>query len=137
MSEELKPAFTLIARRKDMISVFIAGPIRGKDTFVLKANTERAREVAWRLMKNGFAVYCPHLEPLEWSMEILAGRGPVILEHCFYWLAKCDAVLLLPGYKKSEGAMMEHSEAIRLGKQLYTDVDFAIKQLKAWDERIY
>ena len=71
------------------------------------------------VMAGGYTVICPHTNtawmdgvPREWFLE-----GDLKI------LAKCDAVVLLPGYAKSEGTMGEIKFAIENDIPVFENID--------------
>lgn len=96
--------------------VHIAGPIAGGDRF---RNVGEAMAVAAKLISYGYIVYCPHLccflhmiypLPYETWMELSLA-----------WLAKCDAMIRLPG--ESPGADREEEYCRRHGIPVFYSVE--------------
>lgn len=88
--------------------VYIAGPYTQGDVAV---NVRNAMGAADAVEAVGYAAYVPHLchfrhlhypQPYEYWMQ-----------QSLSWLAKCDALVLLPG--PSAGGAREVVEAVRLG----------------------
>ena len=96
--------------------VYIAGPYRGPRAIDIEHNACRARLVAASVVAAGGIPLVPHanslhfddLAPAEWWLE-------ATLE----MLRRCDAVVVLPGWKHSEGTKGEIAEAERLGMPVY------------------
>lgn len=92
--------------------LYIAGPFRAANAWLVEQNVRRAEEAALRAAELGWVPLCPH------SMTRFFD-GTLTDE---YWLAatlellrRCDAILMLPGWQGSAGARAEHAEAVRLG----------------------
>ena len=111
--------------------VYVAGPYRGKSRFRLVRffqvlrNIWRARRVAMMLWEKGFVAVCPHLNtflmdnvcPQEWFLE-----GDLEI------LAKCDAVVVLPRYHESTGALGE----IRFAQEHRIPVFYSVADCVGW-----
>ena len=88
--------------------IYVAGPYTSPDPAV---NVRRAIDVADQLANAGYAPYVPHLSHFWHFIH------PHDYEHwmtlAFSWIAKCDALVRLPG--ESLGSDREVAEARRLG----------------------
>ncbi|MFA6046843.1 MAG: DUF4406 domain-containing protein [Phycisphaerales bacterium] len=95
--------------------IYIAGPYTGGDVAV---NVGKAVGVGDALAESGAVPFIPHLShfwhllwPHEWEFWLTQDLA---------WLAKCDALLRLPG--ASPGAEREIAEAERLGLPVFRTV---------------
>ncbi len=72
-------------------------------------------------MKKGYAVFCPHTMTSQIDKECNDDKV-LTWEHYLaqdiYWLSKCDAIHLLPGWRGSKGASIEHLVAKGLGLEI-------------------
>ncbi|MBO1336463.1 DUF4406 domain-containing protein [Streptomyces sp. VRA16 Mangrove soil] len=121
--------------------VLLAGPYRsgtGGDPEAMAANLARLEEAAWPVFAAG------HIPMIgEWvALPVLrsAGAGPTdpLAEQVLYptaerLLARCDAVLRLPG--ASAGADADVATALRRGLPVYHDVAEIPRRVPAADER--
>jgi len=85
--------------------VYISGAYRSKFGINgIAENIWKARKVALKYWKLGFAVICPHL-----NTAFLDGSCPdqVWLKGDLEMLKRCDIIVMLKGYKKSSGALEE------------------------------
>ena len=89
--------------------VYIAGPYRDpRGTAYVEDNIRAAEAVARQLWACGLAVICPHTNtrhfdgvcPDDWFL-----KGDLTM------LARCDTIVMLPGWEKSDGAKDELSYA--------------------------
>lgn len=100
-----------------MRSVFVSGPYTAETREERDENIYRAECVAQRLARDGYAVFCPHTQTLGWEDKTdLPYR--YYLTNSLYWLAKCDEVVMLPGWQESHGAQIEHTVAGALGLEI-------------------
>ena len=90
--------------------VCISGKYDGKTQEIIKQNIEVARMVAIELWKMGYAVVCPHLNTGGMDNEGVPYK--MLVKGYTEILTRCDAIILLPGWKDSKGAVMERQVAI-------------------------
>ena len=95
-----------------MTLVYIAGPFRAPNSWLMEQNIRRAEEyalIAWRM---GAAVICPHT-----NTRFFQGAAPdnVWLEGDLEMVMRCDVVFAIPGWKDSEGAKEEVRTALAMG----------------------
>jgi nucleoside 2-deoxyribosyltransferase len=102
--------------------IYIAGPIRAKTLALEKANIERARDACADLILIGHAPFCPHTHTENFGRLYPAITYEDYMRMDLQWLDLCDAVLMLPGWKQSQGAKLEYLYAAKLGLPIYTDV---------------
>ncbi len=104
--------------------VFISGPYQGQshdgDSYLeIEDNINEARHVAVYLAKKGLGFFCPHLNSAHF--EVMAPEATVD-----YWydmdisiLRGCDAIVLLPTWQSSKGAIAELEEAGKIGLSIF------------------
>lgn len=94
--------------------VYVSGPYRGD----VKANIETASQVAAQLWEIGHAVICPHANTAHFEERCTATwedyiRGDLNM------ITRCDALVMLPNWQESPGAVVEHGYATGLGVPIY------------------
>jgi hypothetical protein len=101
--------------------VYVAGPYRAGTRWDEEQNCRRAESAAREIVGLGLYPVCPHANTRPYF------SNPAI--PAAFWLGatlelmrRCDAVLLLPGWAGSEGAVAEREEAERLGIPVFCDL---------------
>jgi hypothetical protein len=93
--------------------IYIAGPYRSKWGLPGRIiNIIKARRWAKLYWRCGYAVICPHS-----NSALMDGVVPDILflNGGLEILKKCDMVVMIPGWEKSEGAIKEREFALKVG----------------------
>ena len=105
---------------------YLAGPYRG----AVRHNIREAETWAARCAARGIFYICPHMNSAFMSEGEYPDAPPE------FWrdmdtiiLAKCERVLLLPGWENSEGAQEERALAERRGIRVYEIEPY----LEMWD----
>lgn len=83
---------------------YVAGPYRADTIYGVAQNIQKARDVALRLWKLGYAAICPHSNTAFFDG---ACDDSVWLSGDLEILRRCDFVVVLDGWEKSEGATKE------------------------------
>ncbi len=84
--------------------IYLAGPFRGKDHWVIWQNVNHAAALALDVWKAGYACVCPHMNTFCFQD---AAPDHVWLDGDLAILAKCDALLLTDNWERSTGARAE------------------------------
>lgn len=86
------------------MKVYIAGPMTGLPDF----NRDAFRKQHVSLMNEGHIVLCPAILPNGLSQH-------EYMDICFAMVRAADAIFMLRGWEKSDGAVAEHALAKKLG----------------------
>lgn len=100
--------------------VYIAGPFRSNSAWGVEQNIRRAEETALRVWLSGAAAICPHANTRFYSGvadDELWLKGDIAI------LSRCDAVVLVPGWESSSGAMDERAFAERHNIPVFETVE--------------
>jgi len=144
--EDLEPSrltsFVIPAYRRVIKTVYIAGPLTPASTTQNHAieylvNIRNMVSAGRRLFMAGLYPFVPAFDFLffmlpptdsSWEEGPLEISGPQIKEYSMEWLRRCDAVLFLPGWSKSQGAIAEYFEAKSLGIPTFFDIEDLLKE---------
>jgi hypothetical protein len=107
--------------------VYIAGKYRADTAWQVQGNIRAAQEQALVVWKMGAVALCPHSNTGQFEGEC---EDSVWLEGDLELLRRCDAVLLLDGWRESRGASAEHQAALKLGLPCFE----VLGRLKRWVE---
>ncbi len=114
--------------------VYIAGPFRGRNQFETERNVRHAEETGLEVAGLGGAPVIVH-SMYRVFQDTLPDK--VWTESAMAILARCDAMLLLVGWRKSIGSIIERDEAIRLQLPIFDvsqddDLRIVWYTLKTW-----
>jgi len=109
--------------------VYIAGPYRADTENGVHENIEAARKVAVEVWKLGAVAVCPQL-----NSAYMCGVVPVerFLEGGLELVRRCDAVMLLRGWRGSIGSQSEFNLSVRLRIPQFDEGDLRNGALKRW-----
>ena len=107
--------------------VYVAGPFRGPNAWVIEENIRRAERLALDVWRLGYACICPHT-----NTRFFQGAAPddVWLNGDLELLKRCDAVVLTEDWGRSSGARAEVDVARSLGIPVFN----TIEELALWPE---
>ena len=109
--------------------IYIAGKYTAPDQKTRKKNIKNAEETAKAVWKRGMAAICPHLNTKNWDNLLDTEE---FLEGYFSIVKKCDAVLMLNGWKDSTGAEAEHWLATTYNVPVF----YSVNELDSWNRMI-
>lgn len=98
--------------------VYISGPYSPTPTSSIENHIATARRVAIEMWEGGYTTICPHLNTAHFEKDCKCDYDAYILGDLEI-LARCDAVVLLPGWRESVGAQEEASFAHEHGIPVY------------------
>lgn len=90
--------------KDEMIVIYLAGALRGKNKREKKRNMRRAKRWAERLWRMGFAVYSPHLNS-GWLDT--PETDPHVIPANIQLMLMCDITVVMPNWENSIGTKEE------------------------------
>jgi len=95
--------------------LYISGPFSDPDPIHgIERNITRASEIALEAWRKGWAVICPHKNTSGFQHTEIPWE--TWMEGDIEIVRRCDAILMIPGWLNSRGAMLERMEARNAGK---------------------
>ena len=95
-----------------MKRIYIAGPVSGR-TF--KTNNQQFRDAEIALNDRGYQAVNPFSQMRNIDKNPSHEQA---MKHCLHWLTDCDGIALLPGWRESAGALLEHTVAYECGLEV-------------------
>lgn len=89
--------------------IYLASSIRPKGDQTLRGNIDNAKRIALELWKKGYTVFCPAANtdlPSEAAHDLNL-PDERWLNADLYFLSKCDAMVIAPGWEESIGVAGE------------------------------
>lgn len=109
-----------ISRFSRRLLVYLSGKYRDVDEHSVDKNIQRAKEIAVKLWKMGFAVICPHANSQHMGHNgDTRGEVNAFLEGDMVMVERSDLVVMLDNWENSEGAKLERRLAMQLGIPVY------------------
>ena len=96
-----------------MKKVYIIGKYSDNNVIDVLKNIREGIKVSARLLKLGYAPFCPWLDHQFLFYENISLKE--FYEYSLKWLEVSDLVLVLPNYKTSGGSLAEIKKAKELG----------------------
>lgn len=109
---------------------YVAGPYRAKTIYGITQNIEKAKKLAVKLWKKGYAVICPHANS---ALMDGACDDSAFLDGGLELVRRSDFIVLVDGWKDSTGTLKEIELANELGIPVYHEEDIVainLSQLK-------
>ena len=102
--------------------IYVAGRYRGKSPEAVQLNVQASRQVGVVCAERGWMPVTPCV--MTAGFENLTDNDDEFwLESTLELMLRCDAVVMAPGWLKSEGATNEYNEAKLAGIAVYEVVD--------------
>lgn len=113
--------------------IYIAGRYTGhthdyRSYFEIHRHITDALEAARQLAYLGYGFFCPHAHSAHFEVIAPEVKPTYWYELDNKFLAACDAILMLPDWEKSKGAVAERELAISLGMPVFYDLQEMVEK---------
>lgn len=105
--------------------VYVAGKYRGANNWEIKCNVHESAKLALEVWRLGAVAISPHLNTSDFQYTL---PDHVWLDGDLEILSRCDAVLLIQGWHKSQGTRAEVEFAISRRIPVFKD----LWQIEQW-----
>ena len=109
--------------------VYVAGPFRGATRWEVVQNVRRAELVALGVAMAGAMPLCPHTNTANFDGLITSRFW---LDGTMEMLRRCDAVILVEGWRDSAGTCAEIQEAHQLKIPVFVEGPGGMAELRRW-----
>lgn len=106
---------------KSLEVVYVAGPFSSPIPAQQSLNIHDAVRFGQKVRAQGFIPLVPHVAILPTGTT--EADYEAALAECFELLSRCDALVLMPTWRKSPGAMREREFAEQLGLPIFAGLD--------------
>jgi len=107
--------------------VYVAGPYRASTAWGVECNIVAARKLGAKVAQAGAYPVIPHSNTAHFDG---LGTDELWLGGTLELMRRCDAVIFMPDWQRSRGAVEEHTEAKRRGLRCF----FTVDELRHWLE---
>jgi len=102
--------------------IYVAGKYSGDSYEDIDSNIIKAELASVQLIKNGWAVFTPHLNTRHFE-KYTDIKNEVYYQMDIEILTRCDAIFMLDNYADSVGANHEHDVAYKYNLDIYFQED--------------
>jgi hypothetical protein len=97
---------------------YVAGPYSASSEYLISQNIEKAKQISIELWSFGWAVVCPHLNTARFG-GAYGLPDEVWLKGDLTIIKRCDIVVVIPGWRFSNGTKHEIEVAKQAGIPVY------------------
>ncbi len=108
--------------------IYVAGPYRNKSNWVIAQNIRKAETLCLEVWRAGMVALSPHLNTEHFQYEL---PDDTWLGGDLELIRRCDAVLLVDGWPKSQGTLDE----VRFANSLKIPVLESLEDLIIWSRQ--
>lgn len=101
--------------------LYISGAISAEKKHMISLNVKRGKHYARKWFQKGYAIHCPHLQTQGFT-DI--GHWDDFIDRDLSILAKCDGIVMMPGWRYSRGACVEYMFAEKEGMKIIYDDEY-------------
>ncbi|MGV8921617.1 MAG: DUF1937 family protein [Pseudomonas sp.] len=103
--------------------IYVAGPYRAATHELVAANIAAARQVAVLTAHLGWFPICPHTNTAHFEVDLEDKGDDFWLAGTMALMERCDAVVLVPGWRYSSGTLAEIHRAREMGLPIFTSAE--------------
>ena len=96
--------------------VYVAGPFRAPTAWEIAENIREAERIGLQIARLGAMPLIPHANTAHFHGSL---PDEFWLKGTMELMRRCDAIMMLDGWRKSEGSVAEREEMVRLGKPVF------------------
>ena len=99
--------------------VYIAGPYSGPEYLTIDRHISNARQAAAWCAEHDIGYFCPHLNSAHFDAIVPDVPVGWWYDMDLHFLAACEAILVLPGWRESNGTLVELGVAKSLAMPVF------------------
>jgi len=104
---------------KKMKMIYIAGPYRAGNAWMVEKNIRAAEEISFQVYSHGAVAICPHTISRYMSGTLSEGFW---IEATLNMLSRCDAMVVVKGWEMSAGTLGEIEYAKKHNIAIFYDL---------------
>ena len=111
--------------KKKIERVYVAGAYSADNVITVLDNMREGMRLSTQVLLAGFSPFSPWLD-YHFQLNLRDGETLTVKNYYKYsmaWLDVSDAMLLVPGWKKSKGTLAEMDRAAELGIPIFNTLD--------------
>ncbi len=105
--------------------IYISGKFRGPNAWEIELNIRAAEELALEVWRLGAAALCPHANTRFFQG---AAHDELWLDGDLEFVRRCDAMLMVPNWKTSQGSIKERGLALSINQPVF----YSLEALREW-----
>jgi hypothetical protein len=113
--------------------IYIAGPLTNADPIIQAANIDRAQRAFYALLEVGLMGICPHFSGTDLRAFDVAYN--LWIKNGLAQLNACDGIWLLPGWHRSNGALLELAQVRKNRSEKRQEVFYRLDRLARFYNR--
>ena len=107
-----------------MKKIYISGPYSADNVMDVLHNIRKGLIMSFKVLLNGFAPFCPWLDFLFVFFDIRRRlKKQHFYDYSIAWLEVSDGILMIEGWRDSDGAVHEYEKAKKKGIPIFYDIN--------------
>ena len=119
--------------------IYISGAITGSTELEWATNYQKGREVAIEMCKHKIPYFSPHLNAWRFDLEsdLDAVTWQDYMDMDYEILGRCSGILMMRGWERSRGAVLERQFAIDHGIPVFYSIQQVLDHKPAKTKQVY